>query len=327
MIKKVLLIFLIELMGTVPVSSSTDILPPAPDYGDASQWYIHDQKGVADIFYVISTETGDHMEGTDTCHFANTKHPRQRAQMLMEMAAVDTFYTGKLNYYSPYYRQVSMNSMIDEKLSAARMIHAIDDVKRSWQYYLEHFNQGRPFILAGYSQGAAAVLAIMKELPDSIAQRMVASYIIGYKVTKDDLEDIPNIRPARGAKDIGVTVCFNSVSSPDCELGLVSGGNLLCINPVNWRTDTVRTSFVYDLPPERDTLSVACDPERHLLLVEGYQQLEILPVIGIPGNYHNYELRFYYPFICQNIADRMEAYLKAKAGKLTIREELRQDVC
>ena len=98
MIKKVLLIFLIGLMGTVPVSASTDILPPAPDYGDASQWYIHDQKGVADIFYVISTETGDHMEGTDTCHFANTRHPRQRAQMLMEMAAVDSFYTGKLNY-------------------------------------------------------------------------------------------------------------------------------------------------------------------------------------------------------------------------------------
>ncbi|MBR2207021.1 MAG: DUF3089 domain-containing protein [Prevotella sp.] len=326
MIKKVLLIFLIGLMGTVPVSASTDILPPAPDYGDASQWYIHDQKGVADIFYVISTETGDHMEGTDTCHFANTKDPLQRSQMLMEMAAVDTFYTGKLNYYSPYYRQVSMNSMIDEKLSAARMIHAIDDVKRSWQYYLEHFNQGRPFILAGYSQGAAAVLAIMKEMPDSIARRMVASYVIGYKVTAGDLDDIQNLRPARGATDIGVTVCFNSVSSPDCELGLVSGGNLLCINPVNWRTDTVRTSFVYDLPPERDTLSVACDPERHLLLVEGYQQLEILPVIGIPGNYHNYELRFYYPFICQNIADRVEAYLKAKGGKLTIREELRQDV-
>ena len=206
------------------------------------------------------------------------------------------------------------------------MVYAIEDVKRSWEYYLKNFNQGRPFVLAGYSQGAAAVKTLLKEMPDSIAQRMVAAYIIGYRVTKDDLEDIPNIRPARGAKDVGVTVCFNSVSSPDCELGLVSGGNLLCINPVNWRTDTVRTSFVYDLPPERETLSVACDPERHLLLVEGYQQLEILPVIGVPGNYHNYELRFYYPYICQNIADRVEAYLKAVSRTPSVREEIAEDV-
>ena len=326
MIKKVLLIFLIELMGTVPVSSSTDILPPAPDYGDASQWYIHDQNGVADIFYVISTETGDHMEGTDSCHFANTKHPHQRAQMLMEMAAVDSFYTGKLNYYSPYYRQVSMHALTDPKRFPARMAKAIEDVKVSWQYYLEHFNQGHSFILAGYSQGAAAVLAIMKEMPDSIARRMVASYVIGYKVTAGDLDDIQNLRPARGAADIGVTVCFNSVASPEGELAAVSGGNLLCINPANWRTDTVSTSFIYNMPPVRDTLTVACDPEHHLLMVKGLDKQEILPVIGIPGNYHNYELRFYHPFIRQNMADRVEAYLKAVSHQPSVKEEIWEDV-
>ena len=305
---------------------TTDIMPPAPDYADASQWYIHDQNGVADIFYVISTETGDHMEGTDTCHFANTHLPDQRDLMLVEMAAVDTFYTGQMNYFSPYYRQASMHSLIDVKLFSARMTKAIEDVKRSWQYYLTHYNQGRPFVLAGYSQGAAAVLAIMKEMPDSIAQRMVASYVIGYKVTAADMDDIPNIRPAKGAKDVGVTVCFNSVASPDCALDIVSGGNLLCINPVNWRTDTVCASFVYDMPPVRDTLSVACDPDRHLLTVRGFKQQEILPVIGVPGNYHNYELRFYHPFIQRNIADRVTAYLKAMGPTSSIREELREDV-
>ena len=303
-----------------------DIMPPAPDYGDASQWYIHDQNGVADIFYVISTETGDHMEGADTCHFANTKHPLQREQMLVEMAAVDTFYTGKLNYYSPYYRQVSMDALTAPKRLPARMARAIDDVKASWQYYLEHFNQGRPFIMAGYSQGAAAVLAIMKEMPDSIAQRMVASYIIGFRVTAGDLDDIHNLRPARGAMDVGVTVCFNSVASSECELDVVSGGNLLCINPVNWRTDTISTSFIYDLPPVKDTLSVACDPEHHLLIVKGFKEQEILPVIGMPGNYHNYELRFYYPFIRQNIADRVAAYQKAVSRTPSVKEEILEDV-
>lgn len=303
-----------------------EIMPPAPHYEDALQWYIHDQKGVADIFYVISTETGDHMEGADTCHFANTQDPLQRSQMFMEMAAVDSFYTGKLNYYSPYYRQASLHTLADGKKLTSRMLRAIEDVKQSWRYYLTHFNQGRPFVLAGYSQGAAAVIEILKEMPDSIAQRMVASYIIGYKVTADDMDVIPNLRPARGATDCGVTVCFNSVASPDSEIDLVSGGNQLCINPVNWRRDTVSASFVYDFPPMKERLSVACDPEHHLLIVKDFKTDEILPVIGVPGNYHNFELRFYHPYIRRNIADRVKAYLKAGHRKLTVKDEIRENV-
>ena len=42
-------------------------LPPVPDYTDSTQWYIVDRQGDADLFYVISTETGDHMIGDDTC--------------------------------------------------------------------------------------------------------------------------------------------------------------------------------------------------------------------------------------------------------------------
>lgn len=303
-----------------------EIMPPAPHYEDASQWYIHDQNGVADIFYVISTETGDHMEGADTCHFANTQDPLQRSQMFKEMAAVDSFYTGKLNYYSPYYRQASMHTLADGKKLASRMLRAIEDVKQSWKYYLTHFNQGRPFVLAGYSQGAAAVIAILKEMPDSIAQRMVAAYVIGYKVTAEDIDETPNLRPAKGSTDCGVTVCFNSVASPDCELDLVSGGTQMCINPVNWRTDTVSATFIYDSPPTKERLSVACDPNHHLLIVKGFKTDEILPVIGIPGNYHNFELRFYHPYICRNIDDRVKTYLKAGHRKLTVKDEIRENV-
>lgn len=90
------------------------------------------------------------------------------------------------------------------------------------------------------------------------------------------------------------------------------------INPVNWRTDTVGATFVYDRPLERpkpDTLRVACDPEHRLLVVSGFKNQEVLPVIGIPGNYHNYELRFYHPFIRKNIADRVAAWLKESSDR------------
>ena len=307
-------------------SVNSELMPPAPRYEEPSQWYIHDQKGTADIFYIISTETGDHLEAKDTCHYANTYDPLQRSQMLVEMAAVDSFYTGKLNYYSPFYRQASMNSFVSPELAAARTSRAIEDVKRSWQYYLTHFNQGRPFVLAGYSQGAAAVVELMREMPDSIACRMVAAYVIGYKVTKEDLADIPLLRPARGATDWGVTVGFNSVASPEKAIPLITDGNQLCINPVNWRMDSKEASFVYQSPEKSDTLTVRCDPDSRLLIVKGFETDEVLPVIGMPGNYHNFELRFYRPYIQKNIADRVAAYFRDVKGPQPVEEELIQDV-
>ena len=54
------------------IYNSTYIVPPEPDYSDPSQWYIRDRGACADIFYIISTETGSHLEYGDTCHFADT---------------------------------------------------------------------------------------------------------------------------------------------------------------------------------------------------------------------------------------------------------------
>ena len=228
------------------------------------------------------------------------------------MYAVDSFYSDKLNYYSPYYRQVSIQTWTSVNTTLLRLPLAISDVKRSWAYYLKYLNQGRPFILAGFSQGSHILMEIMKEMPDTIASRMVAAYALGYKVTKNDMAACPHIRPALGATDTGVTICFNSVRSPECEIPVVSEGNQISINPVNWRTDTVSAPFVLYGKKKNDTLSVRCDPKSKLLIVDGYDQSYVIPYIGVVGNYHHMELKFYYPYIRQNMADRVAAFLKKK---------------
>lgn len=292
-------------------------IPAQPDYADSIQWYIRDRGSEADLFYVISTETGDHMMGADTCHFADTRDPYLRGRMKHEMHAVDSFYSGRLNYYSPYYRQVSMQSWATESVAMARIPLAMSDCIRSWDYYITNMNKGRPFILAGFSQGAHAVVEILKRMPDSIAARMVAAYPIGYKVTREDTAACHHLRPATGATDTGVTINFNSVKSPECEISVVSAGNIFCINPVNWRTDTLSTPFILYGRKKNDTLSVRLDSESRLLLIEGYQNDKPMSVIGKPGNYHHMELKFYYPYIRQNMADRVAAFLKRKEQQTT----------
>ena len=174
-----------------------------PDYADSTQWFMINRGGEADLFYIISTETDDHMVGDDTCHFADTNDPALRKNMLREMVAVDSFYSGKLNYFSPYYRQVSMDSWAMPDKAFGIVPIALEDVMQSWDYYLKHLNQGRPFIIAGYSQGAIAVLDILKEMPDSVLSRLVAAYVIGFKVTQEDVDTSKNIKLAQDSTDTG----------------------------------------------------------------------------------------------------------------------------
>lgn len=285
-------------------------IPGAPDYADSTQWFICDRGTEADLFYIISTETSYHMIGTDTCHFADTKDDYLRGRMRHEMHAVDSFYSGHLNYFSPYYRQISLQSWATEEMALSRLPLALSDCHRSWDYYIEHLNHGRPFILAGFSQGAYALMDIMKHMPDSIASRLVAAYVIGYKVTAEDTAACRYLRPAQGATDTGVTICFNSVRSPECEIPVVSSGNLFCINPVNWRTDTVSCPFVFYGRKKNDTLTARLDPESRLLLIDGYKIDKPMAIIGKPGNYHHLELKFFYPYIRKNMADRVAAFLR-----------------
>ena len=203
-----------------------------------------------------------------------------------------------------------MQSWATEEMAISRLPLAMSDCVRSWNYYITHLIQGRPFILAGFSQGAYALMQIMKEMSDSVASRMVAAYSIGYKVTAEDTAACRHLRSANGATDTGVTICFNSVKTPESEIEIVSRGNLFCINPVNWRTDTLSTSFVFYGKKKNDTLTVSLDPASRLLLVNGYKNDKPMPVIGVPGNYHHLELKFYYPYIRQNMEDRVAAFLR-----------------
>ena len=77
----------------------------SPDYQDSTQWYVNNRQGV-DIFYIISTETGDYvLPNGRACHYADTYAGSLRIPLYGEMLGVDTLLSGRAEYYSPYYRQ------------------------------------------------------------------------------------------------------------------------------------------------------------------------------------------------------------------------------
>jgi len=109
-------------------------------------------------------------------------------------------YSPHANLFAPFYRQqsaalqsmVAGNGGIDAFQDPVFQVGA-EDVERAFDYYLKHLNPDRPFILASHSQGTMALINLMRKRFNNPAlqKRLVAAYLIGYSITKDDLENIP----------------------------------------------------------------------------------------------------------------------------------------
>ena len=304
--------------GEIGVAVGSDVLPPTPEYGDSTQWYITHRDASADIFYIVSTETGDYTLADSTvCHYADTYTDSIRGGMLGEMKGVDRLISGNLNFVAPFYRQCTLQSYVNDSTARARMTVPTLDVKRAFKHYIENICGGRPFVLAGYSQGAVIALDLLREMADSTYSHMVAAYIIGANISAEMLRDNPRIVPATGANDTGVTICYNSVRDTSCVMPILGKG-VVGINPVNWRIDatpatliTVPNPHVLGVEQQPDTLTVTLDTESHLVLVKGYRGKGYeIPLIGREGNYHSREIWLYRESLRKNIEKRVAAHKK-----------------
>lgn len=297
---------------------ASDVLPAKPDYNSPKQWYVSDRQSAADIFYVISTETGDYrLPDGHTFHYADTYNDSVRVALTGEMEGVDRLLSGELNYYSPYYRQCSLQTFTSDSLVSERLPLALDDVSTAFNHYLNHMNQGRPFVLAGYCQGAMAVLQLLQQMDSTTYSRMIAAYAIGVNVPQSLLDSCQQIVPACGVDDTGVTISYNSVRDNGCVVHGLGDDNAVSINPVNWCTDATPATLVTVPSPAKpeagqqaDTLTVSLDPSTRLLIVDGFTGTDyVLPLIGKQGNYHSREIWLYREQLRENIARRTSAWL------------------
>lgn len=282
--------------------SDKEIIPVEPDYTLDTSWYVTDRGGEADLFYISSTETFDYEVDGSAVHFAWAADSAACPGMRQEMEGVDRLLSGKLNFYSPFYRQMTMETYLDTALIGSRFPVAMNDVRNAFGYYLENENEGRPFVLAGFSQGAEILVELLKELPENRQNQMVAAYVLGWKITESDLAAADAIRPATGSDDTGVTICYNSVRDAGAANPLLSEGNCVAINPVNWKTDATPAALF-------DTLTVTLDPATKLLFVEGFEGTGYAwkPYFK-DGCYHTFEIRWYADCLRENIDERCVAF-------------------
>lgn len=300
---KILLVALLFLVGCNAQSQDID-----SQYSDPQLWYREANTPgdkAYDIFYLLPTCVWDRVDTKgDTIHYADPLYAADREKMLSSFELAQQIFGGDANFYSPYYHQISLQSWRSDAIVEARFPRAFADVKLAFDYYMSKVNNGRPFVLAGFSQGGKCVVELLKTLNAEQCRQLIAAYVVGYKVTTSDTTNYKQIRPAKGGKDAGVTICYNSVATTDAICPALSP-SAVCINPVSWTTSTTQA-------PLNDTVTVQVNKQYNVLIVDGLNPdkyySKSLEFLFKKGNYHLQELNFYRKSLSDNVKARFETY-------------------
>ncbi len=282
----------------------------APDYADTTMWVraMGDTAGTgADIFYVVSTwEVDWTTDDSLPCHYADVYNPLHQEHMHIEQEKVAAYMGIEHNFYAPLYRHTTIEAFTshDEQLISERYgAVSWQDVQTAFRYFIDHRDPNRPFVLAGFSQGGLSIVELIRHMDDATYQQMVAAYVMGYKVTPQDITDCKRFRAARGATDTGVTICYNTVKDAKYIVDVIASPCAMCINPVNWHTDATPAVI-------HDTITITVDTVHHVLIAENYAATEYRPFADFinVGDIHSCEPWLYSECIRRNINDRVAAW-------------------
>ncbi|MDZ4738460.1 MAG: DUF3089 domain-containing protein [Alphaproteobacteria bacterium] len=229
---------------------------PAPDYAQAESWAARPgkdsfasfaPKGTAiqpgaravDVFFVHPT---GFLSGTE---WNSTLNPNSRTEENTKwmMANQASAFSSCCNMYAPRYREASIFRYLNAPPDIAEkaMNFAYADVVRAFKYYLDHENQGRPFIIASHSQGTTHAFRLIKEHVDgtNTAGRMIAAYLIGSDVTNADAAKLKTVRVCDSEAEINCIIHWATFGEGGTPYPGMSS-DLVCVNPLSWKRNGER---------------------------------------------------------------------------------------
>lgn len=323
------------------------------DYSDPNNWVVrgNEQVGgqtVADVFFVAPTV---YMQQQDTWPtnmplyndpyysqiYGTLENPGYgvvfAGAVVQQMGIYDN---EQVRFFAPVYQQMALNGYAaDEATKQAALDKAFADVQKSFEYYMENYNEGRPVILAGFSQGAYMCIRLLNSSSFNSStdtqrnatrkDQMVACYDIGWNYTQADA-DSSGFPGAKGESDTGVVISYNTEAEYVTDSVMVPNGteNVLAINPLNWTTDGTPAgkglnlgAVTFDgakvatttpgltgayLDTERGTLKVPDTDIQVTYYLDGKDTMG-------EGCYHMYDYTFFYTNLQKNVETRLAAYL------------------
>ncbi len=319
----------------IKINQPDELLPPVygekiipTDYSVKENWiHIPDTDFEVDVFYLYPTSWTKTENDLYYCEIDN-ESLRKTAPFNYKRQA--SAFETSANVYSPFYRQIDALWLMGEnKLQEGQKYFEgipYTDAVSAFEYFLENYNNGKPFILASHSQGSAVMKGILKyymtEHPE-VYERMIAAYMIGYSITEDDLKEYSHLKFATGETDTGVIVSWNT-EAPGTEYNPLLFDGAISINPITWTLEeTVAEkeknagSLIANLQKgelvEMEHLADAAVNKERGSVICSSVDVNVYSPDGAPfpkGVYHLNDYGFYYNNIRENAAKRIEKYFE-----------------
>ena len=301
------------------------VVPPAPDYDDKESWLaIPDDpdRFAVDIIWIYPSVLTD--QSAWLMDIARRDLVAAAAETVSTEARV---FSGQANLYAPLYRQMNLAGFGLEDGSRAKLVApGADDVGRALRNYMANHNKGRPFILAGHSQGSYVLTELLVQNWGrlGIEDQLIAGYLIGWSVTDEDLRANPAMTICDTPDQTGCFVSYNSVApGKQGEAPMILPGAVV-VNPLTW---TRQTGVA---PASTNLGSTFFNPDGTSDTLPGFASAEIADgglavVVEDPdrvkqdffpaGVYHGYDYALFFEDLRSNAAQRIQSILAAPPSK------------
>jgi Protein of unknown function (DUF3089) len=291
---------------------SADAIPPNSGLKDGQS------EARVDVFYIHPTV---YFKGTKWNAFLDDKSTNRLVD-IYPVRHQGSIFNGSCRVYAPRYRQAILSAFANENGQKALDL-AYSDVKKAFEYFLKNQNQGRPFIIAGHSQGAFHGARLIQDFIDNdpeLRKRFIAAYLIGGNASDKMFSHIPE---SDSASQVGCYIAWHTrkwgtdFNAPKLKAkewpGYENCYNYCCVNPLTWKRDTAyapaslnKGSLAKDFSGLDKGMADAKQSSQHVIWShpikgKGYLKGE---------NYHVMDMSLYWMNIRENVAVRVDAYFK-----------------
>ncbi|MBP6978621.1 MAG: DUF3089 domain-containing protein [Bacteroidales bacterium] len=188
---------------------SAEKVPMAPDYTDLRNWASHPWKKCVtdlvppgsglrddqaqarvDLFYIHRTTLVSRFNWN-----ADTRNLKMN--LMTDKWAIRNqagIFNESCRIFAPRYRQATLFSFFDRKGNGKMALDlAYEDVRNAFSEYLKNFNNERPLVIAGHSQGVEHASRLIHEFFDgqNLAQKLIVAYLPGMPLQRDVFRNFP----------------------------------------------------------------------------------------------------------------------------------------
>ena len=310
------------------ISDEADLIP-------AGEVGVDQLNSKVDVFFVHPTGYLKGQHWTDPLEAKSAT--KENTQWMMANQA--STFNGCCSIYAPHYRQASIYSYYDTE-KVREEIHAFvyEDVKKAFEYFIQNYSNGRPFIIASHSQGTHHSIRLLAEEIDgtNLYARMVGAYVIGGEISKSWIKKMNDIYICDGPTELGCLVHWDTINETNINKNMSRFKNNICVNPITWKNEGplsnlseskgsvyVSGNFAIDLigddDPKGETFGpleapvkqyVQAQCKNGILFASDQSGTRFQGFGGSDGNYHGLDFALFYMDIRENAILKVKTYLE-----------------